>query len=183
MVQQYAQTTNQTCLAVALLSLAGVKITKHEEWKTFEYALKFCKEDFTIGHIQYIAQKHKTNFVNYIDNKYYYSHLKKKKLSKKIKLEQKKITLQMINKLIKKSPLIVQIDAWGFWKIDHCSHFVIVLEKNKNGYKVFDPWFGKIFQKSTRELSQGISNLRTALKYCPQAVQVVKPKELLTSLY
>ena len=173
MIQKYAQATNQACLAVCLLQLTKTKITKKKEWDVLEYAFNFSKDDFAIGHFDYIAKKYDIKLDDYWDNKNYCDYLRKMKISKKINILHKKIDLNIVNKLIKKSPIILQIDSYAFWKITHCSHFVIILEKNKKGYKIYDPWFGKTFQKSTKEVSKGIISLRNLLKFYPQIIQRV----------
>jgi hypothetical protein len=171
MLQEYSQQIGQGCLAVCLLQLTKTRITKNKEWEVLEYAFKFSKDNFAIGHLDYVAKKYDIKLNNYWDNKEYSKYLTKMKISKNISINHKKIDLNLVNKLIKKSPIILQIDSYAFWKITHVSHFVIILEKNKDGYKVFDPWFGKTFQKSTEQVSKGIKSLRNLLKFYPQIIQ------------
>ena len=171
MMQNYSQTINQSCLAIALLNISKIKITRKNEWEVLEAALKYSKEDFAIGHIEYIARKYNKKFNYYLDNKEFEKYVSKKHMSKNVKIFQEKISLNLINKLIKKSPIILQIDSYAFWKITHVSHFVIILEKTKTGYEVYDPWFGKNFYKSSKEVSTGIRSLRNLLKFWPQIIQ------------
>ncbi|RMG82926.1 MAG: hypothetical protein D6707_01955, partial [Bacteroidetes bacterium] len=91
--------------------------------------------------------------------------------SNKINLIQEKINLKLINKLIKISPVIVYVDSYYLWKVSHYPHFIIVVEKSKNGYKIFDSWDGKIKQVNSNVLSKAIISLRNLLKFCPQLIQ------------
>jgi hypothetical protein len=45
------------------------------------------------------------------------------------------------------------------------------MKKLKNGYKIFDPWDGKIKDINSAVLSKGIISLRNLLKFCPQLIQ------------
>jgi len=171
MLQTYSQTISQSCLAVALLNISEIKITKKKEWEVLEAALKYSKDDFAVGHIEYLVKKYNKKFDYYLDNKEYGKYVNKKHLSKNVKIFQEKITLNLINKLIKNAPIILQIDSYAFWRITHVSHFVIITEKTKTGYKVYDPWFGKFFNKTSKEVSTGIRSLRNLLKFWPQIIQ------------
>lgn len=84
---------------------------------------------------------------------------------------QEKIDLKLIDKLIKISPIIVYVDSYYLWKVSHYPHFIIVIKNQKNGYKIFDPWDGKIKQISSFMLSKSIISLRNHLKFSPQLIQ------------
>ncbi len=171
MIQEYEQTTFETCLAVNLLNLIGVKISKKLERKVIDYALDFSKENFTIGHLDFIAKEFNVGLDFYVDNKTFFNFMRELKFSNKINLIQKKIDLKLINKLIKISPVIVYVDSYYLWKVSHYPHFIIVIEKSKNGYNIFDPWDGKIKRIGSNVLSKAISGLRNILKICPQLIQ------------
>ncbi len=171
MIQEYEQTTFETCLAVNLLNLIGVKISKKLERKVIDYALDFSKENFTIGHLDFIAKEFNVGLDFYVDNKTFFNFMRELKFSNKINLIQKKIDLKLINKLIKISPVIVYVDSYYLWKVSHYPHFIIVIEKSKNGYNIFDPWDGKIKRIDSNVLSKAISGLRNILKICPQLIQ------------
>ncbi len=171
MIQKYEQTTFETCLAVDLLNLVGVEISQKLEREVINYALDFSKDNFTIGHLDFIAEKFNARLDFYVDNKSFFNFIKKFKFSDKINLIQEKITLKLINKLIKISPVIVYVDSYYFWKISHYPHFIIVIKKSKNGYKIFDSWDGKIKYINSTTLSKSIISLRNLLKFCPQLIQ------------
>jgi hypothetical protein len=170
-IQDYAQSTFETCLAVDLLQLTEKKISKEEELKTINHAMNFSKDNFTIGHIDYVAKNYDLELNLYIDNKWYFDFTNKIKFSNKIKTIQKKINLDLINERIKVSPVIVYVDSFAIWKITHAPHFIIVIQETKKGYKIYDPWYGKIKIIDSEILSKGISDLRDLLKYCPQLIQ------------
>lgn len=170
-IQKYAQTTFETCLAVDLLQLTGKKISKAQELKVINYAMNFSKDNFTIGHLDFIARNYNLGLDFYVDNKRFLNFIKKFKFSKRIKVFHKKIDLRLINALIKVSPVVVYVDSFVLWKISHTPHFIIVIRRTKDGYKIFDPWDGKIRAIKPDVLAKGIINLRNLLKYCPQAIQ------------
>jgi len=170
-IQNYAQTTFETCLAVDLLQLTEKKISKDAELKTINYAMNFSKDNFTIGHLDFIAKNYNLGLDFYVDNNWFLNFINKFKFSDKIKVFHKKIDLNLINSQIKISPVIVYVDSFALWKITHAPHFIIVIQQTKEGYKIYDPWDGKIRNISSETLSKGIINLRNLLKYCPQLIQ------------
>ncbi len=171
MIQEYEQTTFETCLAVDLLNLVGAEISKKIEREVINYALDFSKNNFTIGHLDFIAKKFNTKFDFYVDNRMFFNFIKKFNFSNKINLIQEKINLKLVSKLIKTSPVIVYVDSYYLWKINHYPHFIIVIEKSKDGYKIFDSWDGKIKNINSATLSKSIISLRNLLKFCPQLIQ------------
>lgn len=169
-IQNYAQSTFETCLAVNLLQLSQTKISKDRELQVINYALNFSKNNFTIGHLDFVAKQFNTQLNFYVDNKSFFNFIKKFKFSNNIKLAQQKINLKFINSLIKKFPAIVYVDSFYLWKVSHYPHFIIVIEKFKNRYKLFDPWDGKTKYISSSILSKAIVSLRNNLKFCPQLI-------------
>lgn len=83
-IQNYAQSTFETCLAVDLLQLTGKKISKKEELNTINYALNFSKDNFTIGHLDFIAKNYNLGLDFYVDNKWFLDFINKFKFSSKI---------------------------------------------------------------------------------------------------
>lgn len=166
-IRKYQQTTFETCLAVCLLNILGVKITPKREREIFYYALNFSKDNFVVGHLDFVARKFGAKIDFYIDNKSFFNFIKKFKFSKNISLIQEKINLKLIDKLLKISPVIVYLDAYYLLKIVHYPHFIIVIKKLNDEYKIFDPWQGKIKNMNSKILSKSISSLRNHLKFCP----------------
>ncbi|MFH0857501.1 MAG: hypothetical protein V1848_02005, partial [Candidatus Magasanikbacteria bacterium] len=87
-VQNYSQTTFETCLSVCLLQLSENKIDKKAELETLYYALNFSKENFTIGHLEYRAKKYKQGMDLYVDNNWFLRHMKNIQFSPKIYVSQ-----------------------------------------------------------------------------------------------
>ncbi|HLD73137.1 MAG TPA: hypothetical protein VJA23_06160 [Candidatus Nanoarchaeia archaeon] len=171
MIQEYTQSTFESCLAVDLLNLTETKISPKKERKVLDYALDYSKYHFTLGHLDFVATEFKVGLDYYIDNKLFFNFTKQFRFSGKINLFQEKIDLRLIDKLIKTSPVIVYLDAFVIWKITHAPHFIIVIENSRKGYKIYDPWDGKIRLINSTVLSKAIISLRNLLKYCPQLIQ------------
>lgn len=171
MIQNYEQSTFESCLAVDLLNLVGTKISQNKEREVIDYALDFSKDNFTIGHLDFIAKKFNAELDFYVDNKPFFNFIKKINFSNKINLLQEKIDLKLIDSLIKISPVIIYVDSYFLWKVSHYPHFIMVIEKSKNSYKIFDPWDGKIKHINSNILSRAIISLRNLLKFCPQLIQ------------
>lgn len=73
MIQKYKQTTYETCLACCLLQhvdrVKPLKITQKLELDCFLHSLKFSREDFVIGHLDFIAKKFDVKIRRLVDNR------------------------------------------------------------------------------------------------------------------
>jgi hypothetical protein len=98
--------------------------------------------------------------------------LEKINFSGKINLIREKISLNLINSLFKNSPLIIYIDDFYVNHYIHYPHFVIILKKQDNGFRIFDPLDGKIKFVEAKKLSRAIKSLRNLLKFCPKLIQL-----------
>lgn len=146
------QSTCEGCLAISLFHLIGLKATKEDEFSCLIHALKFSKWDFTKGHLDYIAKLTKTSLC-------------------RITEESTRINKRFIDKILKKSPLVLYTDAYVYHKVCSYPHFIVIVKKKKNGfYKIFDPWDGKYKMFSPKILSRSISSLRNKLKFTPQII-------------
>jgi hypothetical protein len=60
MIQKYTQTTYETCLACSLLQavdkIKPIKINRRIELEVINHSFKFSKDDFVVGHLDYIAK-------------------------------------------------------------------------------------------------------------------------------
>jgi len=96
------------------------------------------------------------------------------KLDDKIKTKVEKITLELIDENINNFP-IINIDAFLMFKVYHYPHFITILSKEKKGnkelYKVYDTWDGKIKEMQKEELQKAIDSFRNYLKMCPQMIR------------
>lgn len=138
------------------------------------HSMKFSKEDFVIGHLDFIVKKFHVMVERYVDNRQFYDYIKRVKPSKRIKTEVHKINLRFIDELLALSSLILYIDAYHLFKAYHYPHFITVLDKKGKIYKIFDTWEGKERGIDTRTLSKSISSLRNHIRLCPQVIRIYK---------
>jgi hypothetical protein len=179
MKKYYTQTTYETCLACCLLFLVSkikkIKINPKIELACIIHSLKFSKDDFGIGHFDFILKKFNVHITRIIDNKSYFYKLKRKYKISNLKTENKKINLVLLDKYLEKCP-ILYLDAYYLFQAIHYPHFVVVLEKEKNGeelkYKIYDPWDGREKFISSKILSKAISSLRNHFKMIPEIILV-----------
>lgn len=143
MKKLYVQTTCESCLAVAMLYLSKIKITKRKECDILFNALKHHKYSFIKGNIEYFKRKYKTN-------------LKRKSIRK----------IKEIDKFI---PAIINLDDFVLRRKIHYPHFIVVDRKVKNNYEIYDPWDGKIKVLSKKILNNGIKLLENRLNFKPMA--------------
>lgn len=173
MIQKYTQTTYETCLACCLLQavdrIKPLKISQKLELDCLNHSLMFTRDDFTIGHLDFIAKKFKVNIRRIVDNKPFLMYVKKLKSSPFITTEVQKIGLKLLNKLIDKKP-IIYIDAYYLFGMYHCPHFVTVLDHVGETYKIFDTWSGREILVEGKKLRKSISSIRNSMKLCPQVI-------------
>lgn len=173
MIQKYTQSTYETCLACCLLQavdkIKPVKISQKLELDCINHSLKFSKADFVIGHLDFISKMFNVNITRIVDNKPFYNYVKKIKSSPKIRTKVRKIDLNLVNQLLDKKP-ILYIDAYYLFKVYHYPHFITVLDKIGDKYKIFDTWDGKEKLIESKILAKSISSLRNHIKLCPQMI-------------
>jgi hypothetical protein len=178
MIQKYTQTTYETCLACSLLQavdqITPIKINKEIELELITHSMKFSKEDFVVGHLDYISKNFKVNILRIVDNKPFYDYIKKIKTDSKITTKVAKIDLKLIDSYLESTKPIVYIDAYTFFKISHAPHFITVLKKIDDKYEIFDPWYGKSMIIKAQILYDSISSLNNHLLFCPQLIVVSK---------
>lgn len=152
-LQEYKQTTYETCLACCLLQAVDrvkpVRITQKLELQCIIHSLKFSKFDFVAGHLDFIEKKFNIRFKRIFDT------------------EIQKINLSLIDNLVKKIP-VIYIDSYYLSKHYHYPHFITLIGEKGNNYHIFNTWDGreKVIRKKTLEKS--IESLRKCLKFCPQ---------------
>jgi len=170
------QTTSETCLPVCLISLLrykGIKIKSSEELKILIAGLKFTKLDYSTGQLAYVCGKYKVNIEQYIDYLLFYEVLSRLRYTKRLKLINKRIDLELLKRLTKNSPVIVYIDKYYLDRIYHYSHFVILKSINNKTSVILDPWDGKERKVETRLLIRAIQSLRNKLKISPKVIRVL----------
>jgi hypothetical protein len=75
-MKSYKQTTYETCLAVSLMLLVGIKPSKRKEISIWKAGWEF---NFLIGQINYFCQKYNKGISVYVENTFYYNDLIKQK--------------------------------------------------------------------------------------------------------
>ncbi len=165
--QKYSQTTVESCLACCLYQLAEQKINRKKELEMLFYALKFSKTDFVAGHLDFLKKKLKVKTIRYVHNKILFNAVKK---TTTVQLEQRKINLEFIDELLKTKPLIVSIDDYVMFKSYHYPHFLLIKEKTKKGYLIYEPWEGKVKEISKKILKEGLKSYLVRLWMAPQVI-------------
>lgn len=155
------QSTYETCLPCCLLMMAGK--TRKDEIEIWKHGWKF---NYLIGQLNYVANKYKKEIIAYIENKYYFSQLQKKKGSN-VKLVNKKIDAKLLGEFLKDGKVIIYLDCYYFQKILHAPHFVVALSQDKDFIEIADPADGKLKRIPKDIIKKGIDSLRNHLKYSP----------------
>lgn len=174
MFAKYRQTTYETCLACSLLLSAGKKVTREEELKIINYSLKFSRDSFALGHLDYFSRKYGRKINFYIESKGLANSWKGINRSRGIIIKNEKVTSRLISSLVKISPLIIYIDSFVLHKEVHYPHYLVVLNQKNNKYIVSDPWDGKIKKVNKKILLKGVDMLRNHLLFSPQLIQVIQ---------
>jgi hypothetical protein len=176
-ISRYRQTTYESCLACCLLQrvaqLQTLKLSKKLELACLLNSLNYSRDDFVAGHLEFVTKKFKVQVERYVDNDTYRKYLHRFKV-KNATLKTKKTTLTLINSLLDSSPIILLVDTQKLFNTIHYPHWITVLEKKKNTYKVFDTWEGKQRTLTAKQLQSAISKLRNHLRMAPQVVIVKK---------
>jgi hypothetical protein len=160
------QSTYETCLASCLLMATGGP--RKDEIEIWKHGWEF---NYLIGQLNYVASKYGKKIEAYVENKYYFNQLQKKK-DAGVQLINKKIDIKLIGELLKNGGVIVYLDIYYLQKILHAPHFVLALEKDKDFMKIADPSSGRIKKISIKTFQEGISGLRNHLKYSPVLITV-----------
>ena len=169
MFQEYMQTTYETCLAVGLLQAIGAKITRKLELACIDHSLRYSKDDFVIGHLDFVRKKYRVSFQRFVDNKFYRRFLKGKGILSSLS----KINTSFIDSQLAGRPILI-IDTFYLGNMVHCSHWVAILSKENRCYELFDPGDGKPKTLPAKQLSREISSLRNRLNFCLQLLVMRK---------
>ncbi len=175
MIKSYTQTTYETCLACCLLQATQVNFDNKMELAVINHSLKYSKDDFVAGHLDFIHQKFDKRITRIVDNKYFHNYLKSIK-HPNVDIRVEKIDLKTIDKYIATTPIILYIDSYILFKVNHYPHFITVLSKKDDEYQIFDTWDGKIKNLKSVLLSKSIQSLRNHLKFCPQIIIIERKK-------
>lgn len=152
--KNYRQTTYQTCLACCLLQKASeikrIKITQKLELKCVNHSMRYSKDSFALGHIDFIQKRFGIS-------------------PTLIKDRNKRISIDLIDRLIETQP-IVRIDCFYLGSHYHQPHYIIVRLRNGDGYAFYDPWDGKEKTMHRETLERAIESLRTYIRLEPEII-------------
>jgi hypothetical protein len=176
-MKNYKQTTYETCLACCLFQQTNKNVTRKKELECINHSMKLCKDDFVFGHLDYFNKNYNLKFRRIIDNVYFYNWLKRKQLIRNNLVRINKINLMLINHLLNTGERpILYVDAYYLFSLIHYPHFITIVAKLKNKYKIFDTWDGKEKIIDAKTLSRSIQSLRNHLKFCPQILIIFRDK-------
>jgi ABC-type bacteriocin/lantibiotic exporter with double-glycine peptidase domain len=119
--------------------------------------------------LDFVARRYRKSIVTYVEDRKLYNFFRRLPISKRIKIVQANIDLQLIERLIK-CPLIIYVDAYLFRNV-HYPHFVVVWKLDKSKFLITDPWDGKMKKLAMSSLLKGIKLLKNTLKFSPQIIE------------
>ena len=83
MVKRYTQTTYETCLACSLLQAVNktnpITIDQKTELEVINHSLRFSKDDFVSGHLDFIVKRFNVKIRRIVDNKLFLNYINKVK--------------------------------------------------------------------------------------------------------
>jgi len=176
-VEIFEQKTCESCLAVCLMTLLksekSIMLEKDEEYRILFEGLKFTKQDFSTGHLDYLAKKFpEITFEQYIDYEVFHKILSKLILPNNVKLYSQKINLKFLKEMVAQGPVITYIDMYTLDGIYHYSHFIILTKIDDENAVIHDPWTGKRIELKTKALTRSISYVRNMLKISPKLIRI-----------
>jgi len=109
----------------------------------------------------------------HVDNRYFAKLLAEDlaEFGDKIAIDHNPITIDMIKKILQKSPLIIYLDDNFLGDYSHASHFVVISSIRKDGrFEILDPATGKCKYLTEKKLEETIQSLKKHIKMCPIVV-------------
>jgi hypothetical protein len=149
-----------------------VKVSEQLELACLSHSLKFNKEDFVEGHLDFIIRTFDVSVKRIIDNVYYFRQIKERISHSRIELQHRKVNLRTLKCLIQQgNRIIVNIDLYHLFRIYHYPHWIYILNwRNADVFEAYDPWDGQ--RKVIPHLPAAINQLRSRLKLSPQIIIV-----------
>jgi len=172
--QPHLQSTCESCLASCLLQLryyyAGKKFNNNLERKMLFASFLHNREDFVAGHLAFYFKHLKLRTERYVHNNTLFNWAKKVPGSKLI---QQKVSLAFIDKQLNEGPIICLLDYFALSKgWCHYPHWVVIYDKDKSNYLVYDPQKKDLMKLSEKTIKMGLNTLLTKLWMAPQAIKV-----------
>jgi hypothetical protein len=176
MIQPYTQTTYESCLACCLLQGVGLRmpitITREAEFECLLFSLRFSKEDFVLGHLEFVARRFNISTTRIVEENKLYRRVRDMKCSAQIETQQANVEAQLLEELLTRGPVITYLDAFHLFGCYHYPHFVTVLRRHRDTYVIFDTWDGLEKRVLAKKLWTAIDSLRTYLRFSPQLLLV-----------
>ena len=130
-----------------------------------------------MGHLDKITKDFGIPVEWIIDSKIFYDFTKRINLNK-VSIKKEYVSLKNINKKLKKGFLITYIDGFYLWEKDyglyfkyHFPHFIIILSKTEEKYRIIDPNDGIIKEVNEKVLLRGIKSLKRHLWMSPMIIR------------
>jgi ABC-type bacteriocin/lantibiotic exporter with double-glycine peptidase domain len=124
-------------------------------------------EYYVVGVAEEFVKKSKEEVSVIADNEYFANKLKQSYKDEKIKIDAKKITLNLISELLKKRPIILHIDDNFLGDYSHVSHFIVLEKATKTKFLIHDPYYGKKSFVSQKKIINAVQSLKKHVKMCP----------------
>lgn len=172
----YKQTTCESCLSACLLmciqGFYATKIREEEDRQLLFEGLMFNRQTYHIGIINEFIKRFKIPITVFVNNKYYTKKLQSLSVEKKLKIEHKKIDIELIMDFLNKGKLfIISLDIFYLKNSFHYPHFVVIEKKINEKVVLIDPWKGKRFLLRFNILQDAIGSLKNYLGICPIIIQ------------
>lgn len=138
------------------------------------HAMKFSKQDFVSGHLDYVVTHFGVHVIRVIDVDLGGRRYSKTRRQDGVRIEQSRIDLAMLERLVSVAEPILYVDAFVLFGVHHYPHFITVLRKTSTGFRIFDPWDGGEKELRSEIIVRGIVLLRKHLCFIPQILIVTK---------
>ncbi len=170
-ITPYRQSLSHSCLVVDLLMLreqkAGESFSEEDEKKITIAGMNRSYPYYVVGVPFEFSKQTNTNVTLIVDNKIFAKELAQALAGSQVAVEQEKITLDLISKLVEKQPVICHIDDNYLGDYSHASHFIIIEKVTGEQIHVIDPMDAKRKVISSKTLDESIHSLKTHIKMCP----------------
>ena len=176
--QSHAQSTAESCLAMCLLRIAKLKISKRTEWQLFSFALRFSKASFTLGHLEWISKRLRLAVTLDIGVTWYWRIVKALPRSRRVNVRRSPVTLNTIAQALRQRPVIAYIDGFYLWKRIHYPHFIVIEATVGSGVTIYDPWDGVRRTVSRSLVQRALNSLRFRLRMAPQLIYIASRQSM-----
>ena len=177
---KYKQSTMLTCGPACLMMLMNnlnknIIPSRKLELKILNHMIEIpIREAFEFGLVSFVSQKFKVTI--YIESKKFYFEIKQLQsegYGSEAKVFYGKINKKLIDKLIAKKPIAINLDCYVIDKQIHFPHWIVLYRENFQ-LKCIDPYFGKELFISMNRVSQGLHFMRNYLKMNPKIIFLSK---------